>query len=239
MTLTTPQLCARLLMILSVMTVPTSRLLADSIEKIPITPEDIARELGIEMDKFEARFDTPVYATLRLLWKKPGDAEARAMEHTSMEPDQYHEIMFVRKDFGQIQLKTGGGNAKQVRDVIEMNVRFGSTGFFYRDINPFAKLEPGQSLQSWSKQQSREPLPLDERILLVIAAGPMEPDKPVKNLLEDYRSSPAFISLSVTFSTTPPTPPDTAGIPAPDSAAAPAPAPGAAPATPPAASPVK
>ena len=102
---------------------------ADKIEKIAVTPEELARELGIEMDKFEARFHSPVYATLQLTWKQPGNEAAQSMQHTSANPDQYHDILFVRKDFGQIQQKTGGANAKQVRDVIEMNVRFGSTGF--------------------------------------------------------------------------------------------------------------
>lgn len=177
---------------------------ADSIEKLPITPEELARELGIEMDKFEARFDAPVYATLNLTWKQPGGADAKSMQHSSKEPDQYHNILFIRKDFGKIQQQTGGSNAKQVRDILEMNVRFSNTGFFYRDINPFAKLQPGQSLQSWSKRQSREPLPLDQVIPLVIAAGPEEAGKPLKNLFDDYRSAPAFISLSVIFSKTPP-----------------------------------
>ncbi len=48
---------------------------ADSIEKITVTAEDLARELGMEMDKFEARFDTPVYATLQLTWKQPGNPD--------------------------------------------------------------------------------------------------------------------------------------------------------------------
>ena len=194
---------------------------ADSIEKIPATPEDLARELGMEMDKFEARFDTPVFATLQKTWKQPGNPEAQSMQHTSTEPDQFHDIMFVRKDFGQMQLKTGGANARQVRDVIEMNVRFGNTGFFYRDVNPFAKLTAGQSLQSWSKRQSREALPLDQAIPLVIVAGPQEPDKPLKNLFTEYRSAPAFISLSVTFSRTPP-PVPTPKVPAPAPVRAPA-----------------
>jgi hypothetical protein len=183
---------------------------ADSIEKIAITPEDVARELGMEMDKFEARFDTPVYATLQLTWKKSGNADAQTMQHTSPAPDQYHEILFVRKDFGQMQLKTGGANAKQVKDVIEMNVRFGSTGFFYRDVNPFAKMQPGQSIQSWAKRQSREALPLDQAIPLVIVAGPQDPGKPMKSLLGEYRTAPAFIALSVTFSKTPPPAPPAA-----------------------------
>ena len=187
---------------------------ADSIEKIAVTPEDLARELGMEMDKYEARFDAPVYATLQLTWKQPGNPEPQSMQHTSPEPDQYHDILFVRKDFGQMQLKTGGANAKQVRDVIEMNVRFGRTGFFYRDVNPFAKLTAGQSLQSWSKRQSREALPLNQPIPLVIVAGPQDPTKPMKNLFGEYLTAPAFIRLAVTFSKTPP--------PAP---AAPAPAP--------------
>ena len=177
---------------------------ADSIEKIPVSPEELARELGIEMDKFEARFDAPVYATLQLTWKQPGSADAQSMQHTAREPDQYHNILFVRKDFGKMQVQTGGANAKQVRDIMEMNVRFANTGFFYRDINPFAKLQPGQALQSWSKQQSREALPLDQAIPLVIVAGPEEAGKPLKNLFDDYRGAPAFISLSVTFSKAPP-----------------------------------
>ncbi len=194
----------RLPLICGLLLGPTGLLLADSIEKIPATPEDLARELGIELTKFEARFSSPVYATLRLTWKQPGNAEPQMMEHSSPDPDQYHEIMFVRKDFGQMQLKTGGGNAKQVRDVIEMNVRFGSTGFFYRDLNPFAKMKPGESLQAWSKQQSREALPLNQAIPLVISAGPLDPGKPMKNLLEEYRTAPGFICLSVTFSKSPP-----------------------------------
>ena len=212
----------RLPLLCSVLLWPAGILRADSIEKIPATPEDLARELGIELTKFEARFSSPVYATLRLTWKQPGNAEPQMMEHTSPDPDQYHEIMFVRKDFGQMQLKTGGDNAKQVRDVIEMNVRFGSTGFFYRDLNPFAKMKPGESLQAWSKQQSREPLPLDQAIPLVISAGPLDPGKPMKNLLEEYRTAPGFISLSVTFSKTPPPAPAAAPVAPP--AAAPKPA---------------
>jgi len=195
---------------------------ANSIEKIPVTADDLARELGMEMDKFEARFDTPVYATLQLAWKQPGDAKAQSMQQTSPDPDQYHGIVFIRKDFGQMQLKTGGANAKQVRDVIEMNVRFGSTGFFYRDVNPFAKLTSGQSLQSWSKRQSREALPLNQPIPLVIVAGPQDPAKPMKNLFDEYRTAPGFISLSVTFSKSPPPAPAVAPAAVP---ASPAPAP--------------
>ena len=200
---------------------PLSRA-ADSIEKIPVSPEELARELGIEMDKFEARFDTPVYATLQLNWKQPDSAKAQSMQHTSPDPDQYHDILFIRKDFGQMQLKTGGANAKQVRDVIEMNVRFGSTGFFYRDVNPFAKVSAGQSLQSWSKRQSREALPLNQAIPLVIVAGPQDASKLMKNLFEEYQSAPGYISLSVTFSRTPP--PATAPAPPATTPSIPAPA---------------
>ena len=207
------------------------RAAAASIEKIPCTPEDLARELGIEMEKFEAKFAAPVYATLRLTWKQPGNPDAQMLEHSTAEPDQYHEILFVKKDFGQMQLKTGGDNAKKVRDIIEMNVRFGNTGFYYRDVNPFAKAKPGQSLQSWSKRQSREELPLDEAIPLIITAGPISPEKPMKNLLEEYRTAPAFIVLTVTFSKTAPPPPPPAPAPAPaakpDASPAPAPAPAA------------
>ena len=76
--------------------------------------------------------------------------------------------------------------------------------FFVKSNNPFAKMKPGESLQAWSKQQSREPLPLNQEIPLVISAGPLDPGKPMKNLLEEYRTAPGFISLSATFSKTPP-----------------------------------
>ncbi len=181
-------------------------LTAGSLEKIPATTEDLARELGIELDKFEAKFDTPVYATLRLTWKQPGSPEARALEHSSPDPAQEYQIQYVKKDFGQMQLRTGGNNAKQVKDVIEMNVKFGNTGFFYRDMNPFANLKAGETLQTWTKQQSREPLPLDTAIPLHITAGPADPAKPTKNLNEEYRTAPAFIALTVTFSRQAPAP---------------------------------
>lgn len=196
-------------------------LTAGSIEKVPATTEDLAHELGLELDKFEAKFDTPVYATVRLAWKQPGAAEAKALEHTSPDPEQDHQILFVRKDFGRMQLKTGGDNAKKVKDVIEMNVRFGKTGFFYRDMNPFASLKEGESFHTWSKQQSREPLPLDEAIPLLIVAGPSTPGKPPKNLKEEFGRSPAYIALSVTFSRKAPAP---AATTAPGNPAAPAPA---------------
>ncbi len=189
------------------LTAPLALHAADSIEKTSVSPEELARELGIEMDKFQARFDTPVYATLQLTWKQPTAAEPQSLQHTSKEPDQSHEILFIRKDFGKMQLLTGGANAKQVRDVIEMNVRFSNTGFFYRDLNPFAKLQSGQSLQSWTKRQSREPLALDQVIPLMIIAGPEDPAHPIKNLFDDYTKAPAFISLAVTFSKTPPAAP--------------------------------
>ena len=201
----------RLPLLCGLLACPAASLRADSLEKIPATTEDLARELGIELDKFEAKFEAPVYATLTLTWKQPGSPEAKTLQHTSTEPDQYHEILFVRKDFGQLQLKTGGANAKQVRDVVEMNVRFGNTGFFYRDVNPFAQFKAGESLLAWSKQQSREPLPLDQAIPLVIAAGPASAEKPMKNLLEEYRSAPAYVCLSVSFSKTAPTAPAVQG----------------------------
>ncbi len=184
---------------------------ADSIEKIPATPEDLGRELGIELDKFEAKFDAPVYITLTLTWKQPDSPDAKSMQHSSPAPDQYHEILFVRKDFGQIQRKTGGANAKQLQDLIEMSVRFGNTGFFYRDLNPFAQLKAGESLLAWSKRQSRAPLPLDEAIPLAISAGPTSAEKPIKNLLAEYRSAPAYVCLSATFSKTAPPAPPAAG----------------------------
>lgn len=177
---------------------------AGSIDKVPATVEDIARELGLELEKFEAKFDSPVYAKLHLTWKQPTAAEPKALEHSSPDAAQEHEILYVKKDFGQMQMRTGGPNAKQVKDVIEMNVRFGKTGFFYRDLNPFAHLKAGESFETWTKQQSREPLPLDEAIPLLIAAVPSVPAKPGKNLMEEYRSAPAFIALSVTFSRTAP-----------------------------------
>lgn len=187
---------------------------AGSIEKVPATTEDLARELGLELEKFEAKFDTPVYATLRLTWKQPGSPEAKALEHSSLDPAQEHQILYVKKDFGQMQLKSGGANAKQVKDVIEMNVRFGNTGFFYRDVNPFANPKAGESFQTWTKQQSREPLPLDTAIPLHISAGPSNPAQPVKNLNEEYRMSPAFIALTVTFSRKAPASPPAAPAPA-------------------------
>ena len=125
---------------------PASPLCAGSIEKIPATPDDLAAQLGIEMSKFEAKFDTPVYLTLQLEWKKAAEPTSQTVVHTAPDPDQFHEILFVKKDFGQMQLKTGGDNAKQVKDIIEMKVRFGSTGFFHRDINPFANLKAGDQI---------------------------------------------------------------------------------------------
>jgi hypothetical protein len=194
---------------------------AGSIEKIPATAEDLARELGIELEKFEAKFDTPVYATLRLTWKQPGSPEAKALEHSSPDPAQVYQIQYVKKDFGQMQLRTGGNNAKQVKDVIEMNVKFGNTGFFYRDTNPFANLKAGETFQTWTKQQSREPLPLDTAIPLHITAGPNDPAKPTKNLNEEYRMAPAFIALTVTFSRQAPAPASPAPAPAAPAAAKP------------------
>ncbi len=194
----------RLSLLLCLLLAPAFPLGAGSIEKIPANPDDLAAQLGIDMSKFEAKFDTPVYLTLQLEWKKAAETTSQTISHPTADPDQYHEILFVKKDFGQMQLKTGGDNAKQVKDIIEMKVRFGNTGFFHRDINPFANMKAGESYQTWSRQQSREALPLDEAIPLVISAGPSLITKPLKNLPEEYRSAPAFIILSATFSRTAP-----------------------------------
>lgn len=197
---------------------------AGSIERIPVTPEDLAAQLGMELEKFEAKFDAPVYATLNLTWKQPGDAEVKTMQHSTSDPDQYHDILFVRKDLGQMQLRTGGSNAKQARDIMEMNVRFGNTGFFYRDVNPFAKLAKGESFQSWTKQQSREALPLDQPIPLYIAAGPSIGGKPINNLMAEYAGAPAYVVLKVTFSRTAPPPVPVQPAPAAPAGEKPAPA---------------
>lgn len=216
---------------------------ADSVERVPATAEDLASALGMDMKKFTAKFADPVYATMTLSWRQPGDELVNQMKHSSPEPAQEFTMLFTRRDYGRMQMSTGGDNAKKMKDIVEMNVKFAGTGFFYRDFNPFAKLKGHQPIQSFVKDQSFEALPLDEPIPLVIEAAADSPDKLMTVIQTQYAVSPAFVHLSVTFSREKPEPPpqsDPKAIPlpspvpaptiTPDGPSAPAPAP-----TPPAA----
>ncbi|RYD34244.1 MAG: hypothetical protein EOP86_11430, partial [Verrucomicrobiaceae bacterium] len=185
----------------------TPLLRADSVERVPATAEDLASALGMDMKKFTAKFADPVYATMTLSWRQPGDELVNQLKHSSPEPAQEFTMLFTRRDYGRMQMSTGGDNAKKMKDIVEMSVKFAGTGFFYRDFNPFAKLKRHQPIQSFVKEQSFEALPLDEPIPLVIEAAADSPDKLMTIIQTQYAVSPAFVHLSVTFSREKPEPP--------------------------------
>lgn len=173
---------------------------ADSVERIPATAEDLASALGMDLKKFSAKFAEPVYATLTLSWRQPGDEMVNQLKHSSIEPSQECTILFTRKDYGRMQQKTGGTNGKALKNLLEMDVKFSGTGFFYRDVDPFAKLPGNLPIQTFVKEQSFEDLPLNEPIPLVIEAAADGPDKMMTIIQTQYATSPAFVHLSVTFS---------------------------------------
>lgn len=177
-----------------------SPLRAGSIERAPATADDLAQALGLDLKKFTAKFAEPVYATLTLSWRQPGEELINQLKHSSSEPGLEHSILFTRKDYGKMQLLSGGANARQVKDLVEMDVKFSGTGFFYRDYNPFAKLPAGHPVQNFVKKQSFEDLPLDEPIPLIIEAAAKSPEKLMTSIQTEYAGSVAFIHLSVTFS---------------------------------------
>lgn len=179
---------------------------ADSVERIPATAEDLAATLGMDMKKFSAKFSEPVYATVTLSWRQPGDELVNQLRHSSIEPAQDCTILFTRKDYGRMQQKTGGTNGKALKNLLEMDVKFSGTGFFYRDVDPFAKLPGNLPIQTFVKEQSFENLPLNEPIPLVIEAAADGPDKLMTIIQTQYLTSPAFVSLTVTFSKEKPEP---------------------------------
>ncbi|MES2705596.1 MAG: hypothetical protein V4726_03235 [Verrucomicrobiota bacterium] len=203
---------------------------AGSVERAPVSAEELASVLGMDMKKFTAKFAEPVYATLTLSWRQPGDELVNQLKHSTVEPVQDLSILFTRKDYGKMQMLTGGSNAKKLKDLLEMDVKFGGTGFFYRETNPFAKIVGKQPIQSWVKEQSFEELPLEEPIPLVIDAAAESKDKLMTVIQTQYADAPAFVHLSVTFSKEKPAAPKRnlesakPGKPA-AAAAAPAPAP--------------
>ncbi|MDB6132809.1 MAG: hypothetical protein JWM59_1052 [Verrucomicrobiales bacterium] len=197
---------ASLLLLSALLGGTTPLLRADSVERVPATAEDLASALGMDMKKFTAKFADPVYATMTLSWRQPGDELVNQLKHSSPEPAQEFTMLFTRRDYGRMQMSTGGDNAKKMKDIVEMNVKFAGTGFYYRDFNPFAKLKGRQPIQSFVKDQSFEALPLDEPIPLVIEAAAEAPDKLMTVIQTQYAVSPAFVHLSVTFSREKPEP---------------------------------
>lgn len=218
---------AALILATSMLTVASS-LPAGSVERRPVTADDLAQALGLDLHKFSAKFTQPVYATLTLRWRQPGEELATELSHSTTSAGLEHPILFTLKDYGKMQQLTGGTNAKQVKDIIEMNVKFSGTGFFFRDYNPLAKLPAGLPVQSWVKQQSFEDLPLNVEIPLVVEAGAPAPDKMMTVVETEYRTdASAYIFLGVTFSKeAPPTPKAEDEAPAPEKTAAPTPAEG-------------
>lgn len=201
---------------------------AGSVERRPVTADDLAQALGLDLHKFSAKFTQPVYATLTLRWRQPGEELASELSHSTTSPGLGHPILFTVKDYGKMQQLTGGTNAKQLKDIIEMDVKFSGTGFFFRDYNPLAKLAPGIPIQSWVKQQSFEDLPLNVEIPLVVEAAAPAKDKMMTVVENEYRTvSPAYIFLGVTFSKeAPPAPKSEETAPAPGKTAAPTPSAG-------------
>ena len=180
---------------------------AGSVERVPATVEDLARELGVEIEKFTAKFDEPVYATVRLEWKQPEEANAKQLEQCTAAPLKEHTLVFTKRDLGQLQARTGGSGAKAAKGLVDMSVQFDGGSIVYRDWNPLRGMKAGQSARQWAKKQSFEPLPMDHNIGLSVICGPWEAGGETKDPNADYFKAPGYVRLTVRFTKEPTVPP--------------------------------
>lgn len=190
---------------------------ANSGQPEPVTAADLARELGIAMDKFSFNFNEPVYCTVTLQWKQPGQEEVSVLKQSSLTAEKEHTVIFSRRDLGQIQARTGGTAVKAAKGLVDFNVSFGGLEMVYRDYDPMRNLKPGESWRRWTRPRVTE-IPLGAELSLVILAGPWKDGKDAgEDLKHTYKQADGFIRLSVSFTREPVQP-------APDGVAAPAPA---------------
>ena len=173
---------------------------AGSLEQVPPTPADLARELGLSMTKFTAKFEEPVYLTIELRILGTSDKEITILEQVAPSPSKVHELSLTLKDMDALYEKLGLTKAGEARGALDISIAHPQVGFTRREKNPFGALEAGQSFVTWSQKQSMEELELGRLMPIYIKAGPFTAKHPrPKDLVTGYESAPAYIWLGVKF----------------------------------------
>jgi hypothetical protein len=173
-----------------------------SLERIPATGTDVARELGIVMRKFKVRFDTPMHCMVTLKIKHVGSEDTLIGRDRSVIPQKTFELLFSMKDDNLVLRHLGLSEQSEVEDAVKFSVMSRGMGFDHYDKNPFGKMRVGQAFYIWSQRNSTEELPLDEEIPIYIKAGPYTTGgvSKVRDITEEYVGAEAFVHLSVVFS---------------------------------------
>lgn len=180
---------------------PLASLKADGVEQIPPTPADIARELGISISKFTAKFKEPVYALFEVRILVEGGKDVTFLSQATPEPLKFHSFTLSLKDMDALAAAMGVSKTTEAKGALDVAFKHPSVGFTHRTRNPFWKMKVGQSFLNWTNPQTDKDIALGTFIPLLIQGGPYvdEAHRP-KDLVTDYEKSPAYIWFGVKFS---------------------------------------
>ncbi len=186
----------------------TASVQAGSVEMIEPNALDIAREMGIHIAKFQAKFAEPVYATYGLTFFPLGAEAGQKFERTSARPQKTHVLTLTLKDYDTLTKSLGFPGKPEFQGTVEFSLfAHGDRPieFATRQKNPIGPVKPGQVISFFAERQSLEELELDKPIPLYVKAGPYDAKTPPpKSLRDDYPSAPGYFALEVTFSKEPP-----------------------------------
>jgi hypothetical protein len=196
-----------LLSLLFPLSLLTSTVEAGSIELVHPDALDMAREMGVNIAKFQAKFDEPVYATLGVTIWRAGQKEGSKMERTSSSPMKEHPFSLTIKDHDQIGTALGLMVAPDNAGSMSFSLFHPFAQFTMKDKHPFGPPIVGQSYATFVERQSMEAVELDKPLPLLIKAGPFDAkNPPPKDIRTNYHKAPGYYLLEVTFSKTKPAP---------------------------------
>jgi hypothetical protein len=177
---------------------------AGSFDRVSPSAEDVARELGMEISKVVFRWETPVFLRLQLQVKAAGIMEVRTYTTSSTEPLREHPITFSIKNLDVLRDLISLPPAP-VNEAVELTAWSPATEIRALGPSPFAAAPLGQLIRTQRAMQSREEVPLNFPVPIMIKSGPYtaEQSEQVKDLAEEFILADAFVHLSATFSATP------------------------------------
>lgn len=174
--------------------------LAQSVEQVAPTSADLARELGISLQKFSAKFNQPVYATFEIKIKVEGEDDVTSMTQTTTDPLKEHEFTFSLKDMDVLAASLGVAKTSQAKGAVDVSIKHPLVGFTQRLKNPFWQKKLGYTFLNWATPSAVDKIELEKSIPLVIQGGPYpDEEHQPRDLKADYEASPAFIWVGVKF----------------------------------------
>ncbi len=193
--------------IAAVLSVLVPVLRAGSLERLPVTPADVAAAAGVELTKYAFTYEKPVWLTVQLEVRTPGKAEVTTVVESSKSPATRTELAFTVYDRWQMRRAIGlpepaAGEALLLTVLapdISIDVPVG---------DPFASEDPERTATRFIRPvENRQPLPLDTFFSVYTKLGPFTPAeaKGFVNPRENFAKAPGFVRLAVMFSEKPPT----------------------------------